>query len=607
MRRNLSVFMLWYQEDTFYAESPVSMGELVVVERRQVWERLTGEQPLDVLVIGGGITGAGVALDATARGYRVGLVERGDFASGTSSRSTKLVHGGIRYLPELDIPLVREALIERGRLLRNAPYLVRPLSFVLPLYASSRHPVGLPVAPPKGIGLSFILDAGLFVYDVLAGRDNVGAHRRLSRAEVLARARCLVPNGLKTGFVYYDAQTDDTRLTIAVLRAAAARGAQIANYAEVTRFEHSDGRVSGAWVRDCLAGGREDGSDVLIRARHVVNATGVWAEEVEKLAGDAPMLQIAPSKGTHLVFTRTALDLDEEAIVLPETEDGRIIFIVPWLSRALVGTTDDGVRSMPEPVATEAEIDYLLGHLNRYARRPLARHDIVATYAGYRPLLRLRKGRTAARLSRTHEVVEGADGLLTVSGGKLTTYRKMAQDVLDRIDTRQRRRRTHPTLRMPLAGAPGWARARQEVNQLGQRLGLATDVLAHLGGAYGSDALQVLALVEERPGLAARLVGDLPYIEAEVLWASHIEMALTLEDVLARRTHIAIEDRSRGLDAAARVADLMEEALGWSDAEKRRQLSAYGRFTCEQAGPLPISAEGEGELTPDVIQLGEGE
>jgi glycerol-3-phosphate dehydrogenase len=611
---------LWYEEgqklDTRQAmgSTDMGMGELSLADRRRALAQMADEEPLDVLVVGGGITGAGVALDAAARGYRVGLVERDDYASGTSSRSTKLVHGGIRYLPELDIPLVREALIERGRLLRNAPHLVRPLSFVLPLYASSRHPVGLPIAPPGGIGLASILNLGLFVYDVLAGKENVGAHRRIRRDEVLERARCLVPDGLKTGFVYYDAQTDDTRLPLAVLRAAAARGAQIANYAEVTRFEHTSGRVSGAWVRDGLACERQGDSELLIRARHVVNATGVWAEHVERLAGDAPMLQVAPSKGVHLVFAREALDLGEEAIVLPETQDGRIIFIVPWLSRALVGTTDEGMRDgdhMAEPVAEDAEIDYLLGHLNRYIRRPLTRDDIVATYAGYRPLLRLRRGRTPARLSRTHAVVEGEDGLLTVSGGKLTTYRKMAQDVVDRIDARQGRRqqrRTHPTLHMALAGATGWAEARGELSRRGQQIGLAPDVLAHLGSAYGSEALGVLALVEARPGLVARLVSALPYIEAEVLWACSMEMAATVEDVLARRTHIAIEDRSRGLDAAARVAELMSEVLGWSEAERQRQIAAYRRFAYEQAGALAsaLPIEDTGEVASETVRLSEG-
>src|SRR5690349_421790 len=325
--------------------------------RRETLDEMA-RAPLDVLVIGGGITGAGVALDAAARGYRVGLIERDDFARGTSSRSTKLVHGGIRYLPELDVPLVREALLERGRLLRNAPHLVHPLAFVLPLYASSRHPVGLPIAPPGGIGLGLILDAGLTLYDLLAGRENVARHRRLSVAETEKRAPCLVSDGLKTGFVYYDAQTDDARLTLAVLRTAAARGALLANYCEAADFLRDGGRTVGVVAHETLRQGGEGVDEAggetqtrEIRARHVVNAAGVWSEQVERLAGETPQLRVQPSKGTHLVFAKDLFGLGDEAIVLPETEDRRIIFIVPWLSRALVGTTDDATDSLRPPVA----------------------------------------------------------------------------------------------------------------------------------------------------------------------------------------------------------------------------------------------------------------
>src|SRR5260221_6018994 len=565
------------------------MGDLSATGRRLALARMA-ETPLDVLVIGGGITGAGVALDAAARGYSVGLVERGDFASGTSSQSTKLVHGGIRYLPQLDIPLVREALVERGRLLRNAPHLVHPLTFILPLYASSRHPVGLPIAPPFGMGLDLILDTGLALYDELAGKQNLGKHRRIDRDEVLARARCLTPAGLKTGFIYHDAQTDDTRLTLAVLRTAAEHGALLANYCGVTGFAH-DGRVAGVYVRETLPGdeGATTAAGFAVRARHVVNATGVWAEQTERLDGETPTLQVAPSKGAPLVFTREALDLGDEAIVLPETEDGRIIFIVPWQSRALVGTTDNGVERMETPVATDDDIDYLLGHLNRSVRCPLTRADIVATYAGYRPLLRLHRRRTPARLSRTHAVTEGEDGLLTVSGGKLTTYRLMAQDVVDRIDRREDHTRQHVTLRLPLSGAPA-ERATEEMyaHSTGDEPPLDTTVLAHLSDAYGSHACAVPAMVRQRPQFAARLVPDLPYIAAEVLYVCRTEMALTLEDVLARRPHIAIEDRSRGLDAAPAVAGLMAEELGWSHAEHERQLGDYRAYAQVQAGPLPL-------------------
>ena len=557
-------------------------------ERRQAALRAMVEQPLDALVIGGGITGAGVALDAAARGYRVGLIERGDFASGTSSASTKLAHGGIRYLPEFDLALVREALIERGRLLRNAAHLVHPLAFILPLYESSRHPVGLPVAPPFGIGLGFILDAGLWVYDVLAGKENVGEHRRISREQTIDRASSLIPDGVKTGYIYYDAQTDDTRLTITVLRTAVERGALAANYAEATRFAQEDGRIVGAWVRDTLPDASTAGEERLIRARHVINATGVWAERTERLAGETPELRIAPSKGVHLVFDRATLGLGEEAIVLPETRDGRIIFIVPWQSRALVGTTDTPVHTVEKPVATDDDIAYLLDHLNHYLRRQVSREDILTAFAGNRPLLRVhrRGGARPARLSRSHEVVESDAGLISVSGGKLTTYRRMAQDVVDRMDHREQRPRKHPTLKLWLRGSDSWAEARPLLREQGHALGLADDIIAHLGGAYGAESLDVLALIEADAALATRLLPDLPYIAAEVTHVVREEMALTLEDVLARRTHIAIEDRLRGVAIAGEVARLMAPERGWDTAEVARQIERYLVSASLHAGSL---------------------
>lgn len=560
------------------------MDEQNAAGRRAALQSMV-EQPLDVLVIGGGITGAGVALDAAARGYRVGLVERGDFAGGTSSWSTKLVHGGIRYLPEFDIALVREALIERGRLLRNASHLVHPLAFILPLYASSRHPVGIPIAPPFGIGLGFILDAGLWVYDVLAGKENVGEHRRISREQTIERAATLIPDGIKTGYIYYDAQTDDTRLTMSVLRTAVAYGAQIANYATVERFVHEGGRIAGAIVRDTLT---PAGDKWLALARHVVNATGVWAEQTERLAGESPELHIAPSKGVHLVFDRAALGIGEEAIVLPETEDGRIIFIVPWQSRALVGTTDTPERDIERPVATDDDFEYLLNHLNRYLRRHVSRDDILTSFAGNRPLLRVRRrgAGKVARLSRSHEVVESDAGLISVSGGKLTTYRRMAQDVVDRIDRREQRARAHPTLKLTLHGSSGWAEARPDVRAQGQTLRLANDIIDHLGGAYGADALRVLALVAEDATLSERLLADLPYIRAEVLYVCREEMALTLEDVLQRRTHITLEDRLCGTGIASEVARLMSHELGWSAEVETRQIESYLASARLYAGPL---------------------
>jgi glycerol-3-phosphate dehydrogenase len=554
------------------------------LDERAARLRQMAEEPLDVLVIGGGITGAGIALDAAARGYRVGLVERDDFASGTSSGSTKLVHGGIRYLPELDVALVHEALVERGRLLRNAPYLVQPLPFVLPLYKTARRPVGLPVPIPFGLGLGFILDAGLWLYDVLAGKANVGQHRRIAREQVLERAPSLRPEGLKTGFIYYDAQTDDTRLTLAVLRTAVAHGAVAANYGEATRFAYDGDRISGAYVRDTF--GDPDGEEVLIRARHMVNATGVWAEQTERMAGGVPRLHIVPSKGVHLVFARETLGLGDEAVVLPETSDGRILFLVPWQSRVLVGTTDTEAREIGHPVATEADIDYLLDHLRRYLRCKVEQADIIGVFAGNRPLLRVNGHRRAARLSRSHEVVESAGGLISIAGGKLTTYRRMAQDLVDRVDSREGRRPQHPTERMQLAGAQDWADARRKLHARGTALGLGRDVIDHLGGAYGATALDVVDLLEQRPELGERLIADMPYIRAEVVHACRVEMAQTIEDVLLRRTHIALEERTRGASIAQDVAGLMASELGWAQAEQSRQIERYLTAARVLAGPL---------------------
>ena len=563
------------------------MDELAAlsVGQRQTFLTQMAAEPLDILVVGGGITGAGIALDAAARGYRVGLIERGDFASGTSSWSTKLVHGGIRYLPQFDIPLVREALIERGRLLANAPYLVHPLAFVLPLYASSRHPVGLPVAPPAGIGLSFILDAGLTAYDVLAGRENVATHRHISRDDVMLRAPGLLPDGLKTGFIYYDAQTNDTRLTLAVLRSAVAHGALVANYCGAVRFLREGDHFTGVVAQDHQPG-LPPGQEYVLRARHIVNATGVWAEQVERMSGAAPTLHIAPSKGTHLVMSREALDLGDEAVVLPETDDGRIIFIVPWLSRALVGTTDTEVKEIDQPIATDDDVTFLLEHLNRYNRRHLTRDDILSTYAGNRPLLRPAGGASSAKLSRTHAIVETGKGLLTISGGKLTTYRRMAQDVLDRIDADEGHAGRNPTRDLKLIGATGLAEARTELLEHGAALGLDTEVIEHLMGSYGSEALGVLALVQADATLGQRFVPDLPYIRAEAVRAARAEMTLTLQDFLARRTRLSLEDGTRGVAAAVDAAALLGGEMGWSAAEQARQVAAYSAYATTQAGPL---------------------
>jgi len=543
---------------------------------------LMGSEQFDVLVIGGGVTGAGVALDAVARGYKVALVEKVDFASGTSSKSTKLVHGGIRYLPNFDFALVHEALVERGLLLRNAPFLVKPVGFVLPIYKGDRHPVGLPFTTPWGIGLGVILDIGLWLYDGLAGRRNVKRHRRLSRKEVMRLAPGLVTEDLKEGFIYYDGQTHDARLTMAILRTASQYGATIANYAGVTSFLSENGKVVGAHVHDYPGD-----QDIVVRARHIVNATGIYSEQVEALTDAGSQVQVEPSKGVHLVFSREAVKLGNDAIVLPETDDKRILFLVPWESRAVFGTTDTGSGDLDHPTATQDDISYLLHHLNRYLSVNLTADDIISVYAGYRPLLRARSSEhSTAKLSRTHAVLQNPSGLVTIVGGKLTTYRRMAQDTVDVLSRRDGTSSPpHPTQSLPLSGSAGWPAVQRELEIKGAALGLSSQTIAHLGESYGSHANMLLSLIESDASLGERLVEDLPYIRAQVVYACRHEMAMTPDDMLARRTSIILEDRDLGLGVLDDVAALMAKELDWSPEQQKAMVESY-RAQVQQQAPV---------------------
>jgi glycerol-3-phosphate dehydrogenase len=530
-----------------------------------------GHQQFDVLVIGGGVTGAGVALDAVARGYNVALVEKVDFASGTSSKSTKLIHGGIRYLPNFDFALVHEALVERGLLLQNAPYLVHPIAFVLPHYQGDLHPVGMPFTPPGGIGLGLLLNMGLWLYDTMAGRRNVGRHRHLSREQVQEMAPALVTGGLKEGFMYYDAQTNDARLTMALIRTAAQYGATITNYTEVTSFLIEQGKVRGVRIHDRLGN-----AELTVNARHIVNATGIYSEQVEALTGTEPLVQVEPSKGVHLVLSRDDIKLGEAAIVLPETEDKRILFIVPWESRAIFGTTDTGSGDLEHPTATQEDIAYLLKYLNRYLSVTLTEADIVSTYVGYRPLVRSRSAQhSTAKLSRTHAVLQSSSGLVSIVGGKLTTYRRMAQDTVDVLNRRDGFSPRQPTQSLRLHGSNGWPAIQHDLETKGAALGLNSETLSQLGRSYGADAMALLALVGSDVSLAAPLIADLPYIRAEVLYACRQEMAMTPYDVLARRTSITLEDRQRGLGVVDEVAALMAGEHGWSSEQQQSMAAAY--------------------------------
>ncbi len=543
------------------------MEPLAANARTAYVERLAQDQ-FDVLVIGGGITGAGVALDAAARGYRVALVEKVDFASGTSSKSTKLAHGGIRYLPQFDLAMVHEALVERGLMVRHAPFLVRPQPFVLPVYEHMRWPSGLPVRPPTDFGLGFVLDIGLWMYDLMAGR--------LKRLAPTLRS-----TGLKKAFLYYDAQTNDAQLTVTVLRTAAQFGAVVTNYTEVTGFTRAPGKLNGAVVRDVLAN-----QEFTVSARHIINATGVFAEQVAALTGDESKATVEPSKGIHLVVARERLHISTSAVVLPETEDGRILYVIPWGSRAVIGTTDTGTGDLDDPQAGPEDIAYLLKHVNDYLEVNLTDNDILSVYAGYRPLVKSR-GARAADLSRTHVVLQENNGMVTIVGGKLTTYRRMAQDTIDVIAKRDGMPISHPTQKLLLAGAIGWRDAKREIEARGHELGLAPEVVEHLSFTFGSNASTVLDLIDEEESLRERLVPDLPYLYAEVVYACRAEMAMTLEDVLARRTRIILEDGARGVGVAPKVAALMARELDWSGDQTNAQVERYRALVGHQ-----LAAEG---------------
>jgi len=527
--------------------------------REEALDRLA--QGVDVLVVGGGITGAGVALDAASRGYRVGLVERADYASGTSSRSTRLVHGGIRYLPQGHLGLVREALRERRLLLRLAPHLVRPLGFVVPLYRGLKAPLGvrLPAVarPFAGWGVRF----GLWLYDAFS-RDPALRHRPLPLREVARLAPGLRTEGLRKAFLYFDAKTDDVRLTHAVLATARALGAVTVNYAEVAGLLRSRGRVAGAGVVDRLTG-----RSLEVPARAVVNATGAWAERVAALAG-APPFRLQHSKGVHLVL-RPGVVRASCAVVVPETDDGRLAFLVPWGDRFGLGTTDEPYAGDLEwPAPSEAEVRYLLDHASRYLDRPLRWEDVTAAYAGVRPLVARAEGSTAS-LSRDHLVVVSGGGLVTVTGGKLTTYRSMAADAVDEVVRRDGSRVGSRTHRIRLAGADGLEEAAAALADL------EPDQREHLLSTYGSLAAEVVALARAEPELCGRLVEGFPHLKAEVAYACRHEQLVSLVDCLYLRTRLAVTDVEAADRAAGEVARLMARELGWGEGEVARQVDRY--------------------------------
>jgi len=534
-------------------------GALDARDRGAVLTRLATER-FDVLVIGGGVTGAGTALDAASRGLRVALVEARDLASGTSSRSSKLIHGGLRYLEQFDFKLVYEALRERDLLVSKlAPHLVKPVSFLYPLYKK--------VVERPYVG------AGLVLYDSMEGtRRPVPRHRHLSARGALKRAPALSPDRLAGAMLYYDAQVDDARHTLTVARTAAAHSAVIGTRLSVVGLLRSAERVTGARVRD-----EESGRILEVSAEAVVICAGVWTDLVHELAGVQAGYKVRMSKGVHIVVPRAAVDADTGMILRTEKS---VLFFIPWGEHWIVGTTDtDFAGDRAEPVATEEDIEYILAAANRVLARPLIRADVIGVYAGLRPLVEPQTGNGAkptTKLSREHVVDTPVPGLASIAGGKFTTYRLMARDVVDAaVADFDREVPGSVTEQVPLLGADGLAAVQPAVGRLAEDYGVPRAAVEHLLGRYGTLAAEVLELVKGDAALGRPLAPGHPYLRAEVAYAVSHEGALHVEDVLMRRTRLFIESADSGAAVAAEVAALMGRPLGWS---RRRRAAETRRY-----------------------------
>jgi len=531
-------------------------------------------QVFDIIVVGGGVTGTGAAVDAATRGLSVALIEARDYAAGASSKSSKLIHGGLRYLEMLDFGLVREALRERRLLLTElAPHLVKPVPFLWPLTHRWRE------RPYVG--------AGLLLYDTIGGRKAVPRARHLSRTGALRLAPALNPDAFVGAVQFYDAQEDDARMVAFLARTAAAHGAALATNIRMDGLVAEGGRVAGVRARDLL-----DGTDLLIRGRHVVLATGAWTSGATAGSGGdggpGRQLRVRPSKGVHIVVPRDRIRMDTG--LLTRTENS-VLFVIPWGDHWLIGDTDTEWPYDPgHPAASRADIEYLLGKVNRMLRDPLDARDIEGVFAGLRPLVAAGGGDTT-RLSREHAVDSPRPGVSAIAGGKFTTYRVMARDLIDAavrdLAARDaiRPSRTH---QVPLLGAAGYAERWAERDRLAADSGLPAGQVERLLGRYGSCIDDLLELIGRRRELRRPLGGSGGYLAAEIVYACTHEGAVRLDDVLARRTRITIETRDRGLAAAPRAAALMAAELGWDEARTSREVTQYG-----QAVAAELAAQGE--------------
>ncbi len=553
------------------ASTAAEKSVLSPAQRRRALEQLASET-FDVLVVGGGVTGTGVALDAVTRGLSTALVEMRDYAAGTSSRSGKLFHGGLRYLEQLNFSLVFEALHERGLMLKTiCPHLVRPLKFIYPL--------------EHRVWERAYAGSGVLLYDVMSGRSGVPHHRHLTKTGVAKIAPGLRQDTLAGALTYYDVQVDDARHTMMLARTAAAYGAVVASAAKVVGFLREGPRVVGVQVLDT-----EDpaGRVIDVRAREVINAAGVWTDEIQAMLGGKGLFQVKASKGVHVMVAKDRIR--SEAAILCRAEDS-VLIIRPWGEHWLIGTTDTKWDfDLSHPAASKADIDYLLRNVNRILEPQLTWDDVEGVYAGLRPLLSGESDATS-KLSREHAVVSPAPGLTVIAGGKYTTYRVMAQDAVDAA-AKDLGRPVPPSVtdRTPLLGADGYLAYWNSTDRLARESGLTVEQVEHLLRRQGSLVTDLLALVSERPELAAPIPGAPDYLLAEAYYAASHEGALHLDDVMTRRLHASIETYDRGLESSRAIAPVIAEVLGWDEATTAAEIEHYAKR---------VAAEIASERLPD--------
>jgi len=496
----------------------------------------------DFIIIGGGATGIGIALEASARGYSTVLLEKSDFTKSTSSKSTKLVHGGVRYLAQGDVGLVREAVVERGLLTQNAPHLVKNQSFIIPTH---------------GLYDELQYTVGLTLYDLLAGKLSLGRSKRISKAKTLKRISTINPDKISAGVVYYDGQFDDTRLAINTLQSAEEMGAIVLNYCTVTGLiKDTSGKVSGVKFID-----EESNESYEIKGKQVVNATGVFADDVLKMDSPNAKKTIAPSQGVHLVLDKSFLP-DNDAIMIPKTDDGRVLFLVPWHGRVVVGTTDTPIKEESlEPIALEEEIEFILNTAARYLKKAPKRSDVLSVFAGLRPLAAAAEGKKTKEISRSHKIFESNSGLFTMVGGKWTTYRKMGEDLVNKAEKRN-----------------GWSHIPTKTKHL--KIHGYKENVNHNNPLYfyGSDQEDIIKLSKEE-GMGEELSSSLGIMKAQVVWAVRHEMARTVEDVLARRVRCQLLDAKESIKMAPKVASVMAAELGKDNAWEEQQVAEYVKVT----------------------------